>query len=498
MKYEAGVHHRFEAAGQRFVYSAATAALLGLDEVSSAVLDNFCAEGGAELEPWALANPGEDEQETFKAMVQMGLLRPVGEVPPSTDPLPPMPFPISTLVLNVSSKCNLSCTYCYEYGEDKIEGEARKPGKASSRMTPQLARDSVDFLMEHSAARKDVSITFFGGESLLGFEAIRAATLYANERAAECGKRIGYALTTNATLLSDEVIDFLVEQRFGVNISIDGAKDDHDRHRSFKSGGGSYEVIVPRIRKLLAKNRPGGRPIGARITLTRGADDIARTFEHLVGEIGFDQVGFAPVTSSPGKDWALGDDGMDWILEQFAVLSKDYLDEALAGRAHAFSNLDDLLREIHRGINKAHPCGAGLGLLAVSTDGDLGLCHRFVDSQTHTVGDLESGIDHQKREDFLREGHIDTKTACHSCFARPHCSGGCYHEAYVRYGDAAQPNLHYCSWIRSWTELGLGIYGQLAVENPAFLARFEDGPPAPASQVENAQRAQRISTGEPS
>jgi uncharacterized protein len=53
------------------------------------------------------------------------------------------------------------------------------------------------------------------------------------------------------------------------------------------------------------------------------------------------------------------------------------------------------------------------------------------------------------------------------------CAGGCYHEAHVRYGTTRRPNLHYCEWIRGWTETCLEVYGELAVRNPDFLARFD-------------------------
>ena len=75
---------------------------------------------------------------------------------------------------------------------------------------------------------------------------------------------------------------------------------------------------------------------------------------------------------------------------------------------------------------------------------------------------------------FLEKHHIDDKTDCRVCWARPLCSGGCYHEAHTRYGDTGRANLHYCDWIRGWTNVCLQIYGELSVRNPAFFARFED------------------------
>ncbi len=486
MRYVTELHRRFDSEGVPFVYVSPSASILALDEVSMDVFDHFAS--GADLEEWVAGRNGDaafkEQYEVFEGLVSQGLLKPEGEVGPAAAALPPMPYPLTTLVLNVTNKCNLACTYCYEFGEDKLSEALRESGASRrSRMSSDTARTSIDFLFENATGRDQVNLTFFGGETLLNFETIRDATVYAEERALESGKKIGFALTTNATLLTDEIIDFLVGHRFGVNVSIDGAVEDHDRHRTFKSGAGTYEEIAPRIQRLIQANAGVGQPIGARVTLTEGASSVRETYEHLMGALGFDQVGFAPVTSAPGRDYALAGESMDALLDDFRVLTKDYVEAALTNKRHGFSNIEDLLRELHQGVNKAHPCGAGLGLLGVSTEGDLGLCHRFVESGEHEVGSVETGIDQEKRQEFLKEGHISNKTECQACFARPHCSGGCYHEAEVRYGDASQPNVHHCDWVRAWTDLGLEAYGKIAVGNPAFLDRLDREPGAPVGAV---------------
>ena len=487
MKFAASLHRRFAVDGVPYAYVTGSAAVLRLDDVSSSLLDEFSVEGGRDPGGWDRDNAGTEELSDRKAtldqMVAMGLIRPVGENAPPAAKLPPMPFPLATLVLNVTNKCNLSCTYCYEYGEDRIADSTKADGTPkAAMMSPETACQSVDFLFESAKARRDVTVTFFGGETLLNFGTIRDAVAHAEKRARDEGKLVGFSLTTNATLLTEEVADFLVAHRFGVNISIDGDKGTHDRHRTFKSGRGSYEMIVPRIKELLAKNKASnGRPIGARVTLTAGMTGVREIYAHLHGELGFDEVGFAPVTSAQENDYALSDENYWQILDEFAALAEDYVAAASEGHPHGFSNLSDVLREMHQGINKAHPCGAGLGLLGVSTEGELGLCHRFVESGQHEVGNVVTGLDEEKRREFLEAGHISTKIACHECFARPLCSGGCYHEAYVRYDDATKPNLHYCEWIRAWTDLGLRTYGRIMNANPGYMTRFEDRTAAAAA-----------------
>ena len=118
--------------------------------------------------------------------------------------------------------------------------------------------------------------------------------------------------------------------------------------------------------------------------------------------------------------------------------------------------------------------GAVAGAAAgVATDGEVALCHRFAGSEEHTIGTVQDGVDREKQEKFLVDHHIAEKTDCHKCWARPICSGGCYHEAHVQYGNSSHANLHYCTWVRSWTHTCLEIYGALAEKNPKFLERFD-------------------------
>jgi uncharacterized protein len=286
------------------------------------------------------------------------------------------------------------------------------------------------------------------------------------------GKFVDFSMTTNATMLTSEIISFLAENNVGVTVSIDGPKESNDRFRVFHNGKGSYDVIAPKIKELVKVHR--SRPIGARVTLTAQVVDVKKIFRHLTEEMGFDEVGFAPVTTSPVRLYAIGNNGLDKVLEQFTELAQEYLQHALENKHHGFSNVNDTLQELHQGVSKAYPCGAGLGLLGVSPSGDIGLCHRFVDSPAGKLGHIDSGIDRVAQQEHLNRGHINTKYDCHTCWARPVCSGGCYHEAYVRYGDTSHANLHYCDWIRGWTDVCLRIYGEIAARNPKYLERFDE------------------------
>jgi uncharacterized protein len=453
-------YHRFQAAGREFLYLVPSAAIFELDDDALAALDR----------------PGEASAESLAELRGVGA---IGPQPATPKQMPPPDFPLTTLVLNVTNQCNLSCTYCYEYGEDKIVDTEN--GRQAKFMSEETARQSVDFMLREAGDNRMAHLTFFGGETLLNLPVVKSTIEYARRRAAETGKEVDFSLTTNATLLRPDVIEFLAENRVGVTISIDGPKEVQDEFRVFHNGAGSYDVVAPKIKELLRRHR--SRPIGARVTLTTANRDIRGIFHHLRNEIGFWEVGFAPVTTAANRLYAIGEDGYDRMLEQFRALAAEFLEYALENRHHGFSNVKDTLEEIHKGVNKAYPCGAGLGLMGVSTDGDVALCHRFAGSDDHKLGTVAGGVDKLVQIGFLEKHHIDHKTDCAQCWARPLCSGGCYHEAHTRYGDTGRANLHYCEWIRGWTETCLKIYAELAVRNPRYLEQFDNEVEREASPV---------------
>jgi uncharacterized protein len=477
--------HRFEAAGQPFVYLVPSAAVFALDEISDALL-GILSDGDRPRDEIIGALSGRfDSNAVSDTLAELIRVRAVGEradlkVGPYRDAATSVQagpriiplIPLSTMVLNVTNKCNLACTYCYEYGEDKIVDTEN--GRKPKFMTEATARDAVDFMLRESGMSPRAHLTFFGGETLLNFPVLASTVAYARQRAAELGKAVDFSLTTNATLLRPEIVEFLIDNEVGVTISIDGPKEMQDRFRVFHDGSGSYDAVMPKIRHLLQRHR--GRPIGARVTLTRQTLDITRIYRHLTDEIGFSEVGFAPVTTAGGRDYAIENEGFDRMLGQFRDLAADFLQAALENRHHGFSNVKETIEEIHKGVSKAYPCGAGIGLMGVATDGDVNLCHRFAGSDAHKLGTVRDGVDRAAQRRFLEQHHLDDKTDCQTCWARPLCSGGCYHEAHTRYGTTTSPNLHYCEWIRGWTDTCLEVYGEIAVRNPRYLQMFEDAP----------------------
>jgi uncharacterized protein len=469
--YRLGEFHRFEGGERKFLYLVPAGAIFELDDAASAVINELSGREATHEElVERLSDQGFTFDEASELVEEMFLSRAIvtSDQAPESVANPPAGFPLQSLVMNLTNQCNLSCTYCYEFGEDKVATPEGKP----KFMDLETAKASVEFLLEQSVGRKSIHITFFGGETLMNFPLLKEVVSYATARAAEQGRHVDFSLTTNATLLTPAIIQFLSDNSIGVTVSMDGPPEMHDKLRVFANGRGSYDIIAPKVKALIQGHRT--RPIVARVTLTNGVTDVVRIYRHLKDEMGFHEVGFAPVTTSPDRLYSINESGMDGVLDQFYALAEEYLEYALRGEMHGFTNVSDTISELYQGVNKSHPCGAGLGLVGVGPSGDIAPCHRFVDSDTHTLGHISTGLDREKQDDFLSRGHIGAKYDCHSCWARPLCAGGCHHEAFVRYGDTGHANLHYCDWIRGWTDMCLRIYGTISAQNPEFLEKFAE------------------------
>ncbi|MFJ2692150.1 quinohemoprotein amine dehydrogenase maturation protein [Pseudomonas sp. NPDC087336] len=368
-------------------------------------------------------------------------------------------IPLSTIVLNVNTGCNLSCTYCYK--EDLTT-----PSKGV-KMSFDIAKASFEMLLKQAKNRDQVNLVFFGGEPLSNYALIREMVPYAEARAAEEGKKIDFSLTTNGTLLTESMVDWLNEHRFGITVSMDGPKAMHDANRITVGGNGTYDVVARKVRMLLS--RYTARAVGVRVTLTRGVTDVLGIHNHLKNDLGFAEVGFGPATSGPIASFNLDNDALKQVFNDMKTLGRRYVEAACRGENIGFSNMHQLLTDIAQGTKKVVPCGAGLGLLAVDKDGDLHLCHRFVGSDQPTYGNVDRGIDVPKLAAFIEGAQDRSSFGCKTCRIRSICAGGCYHESYAKQGDPFAPVYHYCDLLRDWVDFGIESYVRIMKNNPSFF-----------------------------
>jgi Arylsulfatase regulator (Fe-S oxidoreductase) len=127
---------------------------------------------------------------------------------------------MGNLILQVTQQCNLRCKYC------AYSGNYYNRSHTSNRMDFETAKKAIDFYLKRSEKADQLALSFYGGEPLLEFELIKKCVSYILQRKGD--KKILFTMTTNGTLMTEDVIEFLVKYEFNLMISLDGDKKSHD------------------------------------------------------------------------------------------------------------------------------------------------------------------------------------------------------------------------------------------------------------------------------
>jgi uncharacterized protein len=352
----------------------------------------------------------------------------------------PEPPGLRSVSLNVAQACNMACHYCYA-DEGRFLGSSRF-------MDRETAFHTVDWLIASSEPGSDLELGFMGGEPLLNRPVLHETTRYAAARAKAAGRRMGFSVTTNATLLNRDDAELFRDFAFCVQVSIDGDAAANDAARPMHGNTGSYAGILRGLDEL---RRAGGpAQLSARATVTPRSHGLLETLDHLIG-LGFDDAGFAPVVVAPSPRDEFTESSFRHFLDQMKECGRKALSELLAGRLYPFANFHTAMQEIHRGSHRPYPCGAGAGYLSASAAGDFYACHRLIDDPQFAMGTLREGPDRAARARHLTMAHVDAAEPCRSCWARYLCGGGCYHEV-ARIGRVG------CDYIRGWLDFCLEAY----------------------------------------
>ena len=368
---------------------------------------------------------------------------------PLEDVVEPSPQSIS---LNVSSSCNLSCSYCYA-ARGSFQGAQTDP------MQWEVARAAIDKLLGGADPESPITVGFLGGEPFVNRRLIHRAVEYAAMEGSKRELDVRFSVTTNGTLLNEDDVGLLRKHCFAVTVSVDGGEQIQNLQRPAPAGQKrSYDLLLGATRSLLAN--PGSALIAARATVARGEFNLAERFEAILS-LGFREVGFAPLRNAkPGGD-ALRDEDWPKYLEAMVEMAKSELARAYQGDSIRLSNFAVALKQLYRGASSPYPCGAGGGYFSVAANGDWYACHRAIGSATFRMGNNE-GLEPDRRRAFLAARHVHSQPACRQCWARYLCSGGCHQEASHRTDSS-------CGFIRGWLEFCLGAYCDLAERKPEFF-----------------------------
>ena len=360
--------------------------------------------------------------------------------------------PIKSMCLNVAHDCNLRCKYCFASTGDFSTGR--------ELMSFSVAKAAIDFLLENSGARHNLEVDFFGGEPLLNFEVVKKTVFYARSLEFKNKKKFRFTLTTNGLLLTDEIIDFLNEEMSNVVLSLDGRKIVNDSLRATFSGLGSYDVIVPKFKKLVSKRKD--KDYYVRGTFTKQNLDFSKDVLH-INSLGFDQISVEPVVLDSVSELSIKEDDISEIKKEYEKLVEEIINLRKSGK---FLNFFHFMLDFEDGpcaIKRLKGCGCGNEYIAVTPNGDIFPCHQFVGNSEWKMGNVleDFSLKENLREKFI-ESNIFEKKDCNNCWAKFFCGGGCSANNFKFEKDIKKPYKMACELQKKRVECALYLKIKLA------------------------------------
>lgn len=366
---------------------------------------------------------------------------------------------MQSLILQVTQNCNLRCQYCVYSGSYVNRVHNNK------RMSVETAIQAVDFLAHHSVNSNEISIGFYGGEPLLEIELIKKTVEHAKKIFA--GKIVRFNMTTNATLLNVETVEFLYENNFALTISLDGPSDIQNKNRIFaNSNKGTFDYIMKNLEMIIEKYPDFVKQItfNAVIDLKQDvscSDKFFLTYD-MVKNIG---VAGNYVNTENRKD------EIDVSPEFYAISNYEIFKVYLYScQKEMFQIYKPTLHKFELGLIKQQladrfvvdesskesmypggQCLPGIQRFFVNVDGKFYPCERVdEEAEEFCIGSLEEGINVEKAKNVLNVATI-TSEECKNCWCYKMCNQ-CISKAEANGKIDRNQRLKWCYNMRSSIE----------------------------------------------
>lgn len=336
-------------------------------------------------------------------------------------------------IFAITNKCNNRCVYC------QADGILKKDCSMSISVAEQA------LLRIGECPAHEITIEFQGGEPLLNFDVIR----YIVDRSKDVLKKknVHFALVTNLALLSEEMALFIKENKISVSTSLDGPKFIHDINRPSVNGYSSFEAMLNG--KQILENT--GIIVGAIETTTAQSIPFPADIVHAYVEHGFSQIFLRPLTrlGAAARSW----DSIGYDADAFLVFYRQALSEIIRINLEGTNIVEYqaaiYLRKILRGkavnyMELRSPCGAGLGQMAITANGDVFTCDEG--RMMAEMGDTSFRIGNVFEDHYAEWLHspnceavcsasiLDTLPGCCDCVYKPYC-GVCPVVNYAIHGN---------------------------------------------------------------
>ncbi|MCW6075612.1 radical SAM protein [Clostridium sporogenes] len=399
---------------------------------------------------------------------------------------------LEQITLELTERCNLRCGYCIY--NDTYEGK-RNFGKED--MTEEIAKKAIDYLDKHGSKKKEIALTFYGGEPLVKFDLIKKCIEYSKKVIKD--KELTYSLTTNLVLMTPEIAKYLYSvKRCSILCSIDGPEDIHNSYRKDINGEGSFSKAIRGLKYLAEafgddieglRDRVGFSMVFTPPYSRKKLDEIQEfldSLEWLPKEmnktITYPSEGSIPMTKSDKENNVQGEMKIERTLTDWS--KEKYLEELKNDNIENFITkgmINKLFLLVHnrpilKTSNNVYPhnacCIPGSRRIYVTTKGDFGICERIDGSPT--IGNVFDGINKEKIKDEVIGGFTsESIKVCKSCWAAKLCTL-CYSHCYTDGELNMNKKNSNCGITRDEILGTLMFYHKCAETNPEGLKYLND------------------------
>ncbi|MBF0284789.1 MAG: radical SAM protein [Magnetococcales bacterium] len=285
------------------------------------------------------------------------------------------------VTLSLTHRCNMGCRYCYAGNKD-----------VKSDMTQETLAQGLEFAWAVSEESRELELGFFGGEPLLRRDLMDEAFAWVRRRQEQDPRALAFILTTNGTLLDEEMLQWIRRHRIHLCISLDGPPEIQDVSRPLRGGGVSSRLVVANLKRAMEMGVGfevnavyGPHVLPALPRVTAYLHELGVGAFHLTPDIRADWEG------TPPKAFAAS----------FAGVAREYIRAFENGREVGVDVIDFKIKLfMKKGHGEEDRCGMGRNEWAVAPSGTVYPCERLIgeDDASHLqLGNVADGTGVLKR-----------------------------------------------------------------------------------------------------
>lgn len=305
------------------------------------------------------------------------------------------------ITYETTNRCNMRCKYCY------LEHE-QEP------LTEEMALKAIDVFENSDVDHRGLKISFIGGEPLLYKKNIINITKKIRERMEKKNIPVEFVITTNATLLDNDIIDFFIKEKYSLKISIDGYREDHDSNRILINGKSSYDKIIEKLPLLQRYQNESSKSVQISMVINKETyHNVYKNIIHII-DLGFKFI--CPCLETYAL-WTKAE--LRLIEEQLNQVVVWMVNEA---KTENYVYLKPLIME-HSKRNSQYDClycFPGRNSMHIKVNGDIYACYAC-QKEAFKLGNVATGFDNIKYLQF-KEYHPDYSKKCKNCNIFKYCS----------------------------------------------------------------------------